>query len=85
MRKAGWTPGTKDGEGRDVPLVGSEEAPRSTVLAELLSDGLHFTDKAYEVLYEELVKVTQKHYPEEAPERLPWVFPDWKFLMGVIE
>ncbi len=83
MRRAGWDPNPKDGEDEGAPLIGSKAAPKSRVFAELLSDGLHFTDKAYEVLYQELVKVIGEHYPEETPQRLPWVFPDWKELMGV--
>ena len=82
MREAGWKPEDVD-PGDDVPLIGSKHAPRSKVLGELLADGLHFTEKAYGILFEELAKVIGERYPEEMPERLPWVFPDWKVVMGV--
>ena len=78
MHKAGWDP--KD---EDAPLVGSKGAPRSEVLGELLFDGLHFTDDGYALMFDELVKVIEESYPEETPERLPMVFPDWMQVMGL--
>lgn len=76
MEKAGWKPGDDD-----MHLIGSRNAPRSEVMAELLSDGLHFTNKGYEIWFHELVKLIEKSLPEEAPENLPWVYPSWSDLL----
>lgn len=39
-------------------------------LQELLTDGVHFTGKAYEILYNEVVGAIAQHYPELKPENL---------------
>jgi isoamyl acetate esterase len=75
MRKAGWKPGSE--------LVGSRHARKSKVFEELLYDGLHFTEKAYGVVYQELIKLIERNLPSETPDKLPWVFPDWQDFMGV--
>lgn len=49
-------------------------------LSELLSDGVHFTPKAYELIYEELVETISVSYPELLPDNLPLVFPDYKVI-----
>ncbi|KIV83602.1 hypothetical protein PV11_05615 [Exophiala sideris] len=77
MIKAGWTPDSND------PLIGSRDAPRNQVLGDLLSDGLHFTASAYQIVFDELVKLIQEELPELTPENLPFVFPDWKKKLGV--
>ncbi|KAK5219055.1 hypothetical protein LTR99_006563 [Exophiala xenobiotica] len=82
MTKAGW----REGDGSDdgsTPLIGSKAAPRSDVLDELLSDGLHFTPKAYQIVFEELVKLIQGKLPDHVPENLPFIFPDWKDKLGI--
>ena len=78
MTKAGWRDGS-DG----TPLTGSKAAPRSNVLDELLSDGLHFTPKAYQLVFDELVKLIQGKLPGHVPENLPYIFPDWKDKLGI--
>lgn len=75
MEKAGWTKGSE--------LLGSKECERSEVLGELLSDGLHFTEKAYSIMFEELVKVMYEDLPEQTPDQIPMVFPTWSDLLGV--
>jgi len=77
MTRAGWT------EGSDAPLIGSKAAPRNKVLDELLSDGLHFTPEAYRLTFDELVKVIQAKLPDEVPDKLPSVFPDWRSKLGL--
>jgi isoamyl acetate esterase len=76
MRKAGW----KSGEG-ESHLIGSRKAPKSQVLAELLSDGLHLTNEGYNVWFEELVKLIKRNLPDDVPEKIPWVFPSWNELL----
>lgn len=56
----------------DELMVGSPD------LSELLTDGIHYTPKAYELLYEELVESISVSYPEMLPENLSSVFPDYK-------
>ena len=58
-------------------LPGSKDAPECKILHEFLHDGLHFSRSAYEVLYEELMAVIERTWPEHIPDRLPFVFPRW--------
>jgi isoamyl acetate esterase len=76
MKKAGW----KAGEGLSH-MIGSRKAPKSQVLAELLSDGLHLTEKGYHVWFEELVRLIERNLPDDVPEKIPWVFPSWNELL----
>ena len=77
MRQAGWQ---EDGTGA---LAGSRDAPRNQVLGELLVDGLHFTYRGYDLMFDNLTQVIQERLPDQVPERLPVVFPDWKDNLGV--
>ena len=77
MGLAGWR------QGQEEALQGSKERERSEVLAELLGDGLHFTEKGYEVLFGEVVQCVEKEMPEMKAEEMEYVFPDWKDLLGV--
>lgn len=79
MTKAGW----REDSPKGTPLIGSKAAPRSNVLDELLSDGLHFTPKAYQLVFDELVKLIQEKLPDHVPESLPYIFPDWKDKLGI--
>lgn len=47
-------------------------------LSELLTDGVHYTPRAYELIYEELVETISISYPDLLPDNLPLVFPDYK-------
>ena len=40
-------------------------------LAEIVSDGIHFTAKSYKILFEEIIRVIEEKYPELAPETCP--------------
>ncbi|MCJ1469052.1 hypothetical protein MMC07_007684 [Pseudocyphellaria aurata] len=74
MAHAGW----KESE----PLPGSKKAERNSVLGELLRDGLHFTPKAYRLLYESMIHAIHKEWPDQDPFDLdkyfPYVLPDWR-------
>lgn len=76
MMKAGWEPGTTDA------LPGSKDAPKNKVFEDLLSDGLHFTNAGYAIVREELIKVIEKELPDDIPDKIPMVFPDWKEAAG---
>ena len=39
--------------------------------------GLHFTNTAYTLFFEELMRTIQKLWPDQMPEQLPFVFPAW--------
>ena len=70
MEKASW----KDGD----PLPGTKEHGRNKVFTELMHDGLHFSSTGYKVLHEELMKTIAKHWPDQHPDRLRFVFPSWE-------
>ncbi|MCJ1368943.1 hypothetical protein MMC20_000150 [Loxospora ochrophaea] len=69
MSRAGWK------EGEDLP--GSQKASKSEFLGELLHDGLHFNPKAYQVLYEEMMKTIADNWPDQSPITMPMVLPGW--------
>jgi isoamyl acetate esterase len=77
MHKAGWK------EGWTGALPGSKDAPRNTVLGDLLSDGLHFTELGYNLMFDELVTLISQRLPDHVPEKLPMIFPDWKDKLGI--
>jgi len=70
MKKAGW----EDGQ----PLIGSKDLERSPLFEELMHDGLHFNPKAYEILFEEMMRVISTHWPDQTPDSLPFVLPSWE-------
>lgn len=39
--------------------------------------GLHLTPAAYQVFYKEMMHVITDRWPEETPDRLPYVIPAW--------
>ncbi|KAL4958511.1 SGNH hydrolase-type esterase domain-containing protein [Aspergillus filifer] len=69
MNAVGW----KEGE----PLIGSREAPNDERFAKLFTDGLHLTADGYRIVYDEVIKAIQTHWPDQAPGKLPQVFPPW--------
>ena len=79
MNKAGWN------NGQQGPLIGSRAAPKSEVFEALLIDGLHFTPEGYKLVFDELVNVIRNDLPDLVPERLPQIFPDWRFKLGLVE
>lgn len=71
MRRVGWKVGN--------PLIGSKtlEQDFETGLPTLLEDGLHLTAQGGRVVYEELMKLIQRTWPDQVPESLPFVVPSW--------
>ncbi|KAJ5770560.1 uncharacterized protein N7511_002611 [Penicillium nucicola] len=69
MKATGW----KEGQA----LVGSRDAPNSETLSSLLTDGLHLTPAGYRIVYDEVMKVIEAHWPDQMPDNLPMVFPSW--------
>ncbi|KAI7200512.1 hypothetical protein KC343_g10575 [Hortaea werneckii] len=73
MRVAGWVPGE--------PLVGSKDVeqidPGKGGLGTLLKDGVHLTGEGNRVLFEELVGVVNRTWPELDAERLGFDLPYW--------
>lgn len=39
--------------------------------------GLHFTPEAYLIFYDEIMKAIAKKWPDQVPEKLPYVIPAW--------
>ncbi|KAF2714605.1 SGNH hydrolase [Pleomassaria siparia CBS 279.74] len=73
MARAGWTVAAL----KDDPLPGSMSLVPNDALAELLSDGLHFTSAGYKIVFEEVMKVIAEKWPDQLPESLQTVFPLW--------
>lgn len=46
-------------------------------LSELLCDGIHFTPKAYQIMYEEIVETISVSFPELLPDALPSILPNY--------
>lgn len=70
IRRTGGTAG-------EMP-TGSRELPRSEAFQSFFRDGLHLSPRGYEVLYEELMSVIKKNWPDQMPDNLPFVFPGWQ-------
>ena len=86
MAKAGW----KDGEPLvgskkvarnkvlDELLVDGEITTEKTVnLFAKQSAGLHFLPAAYKLLYESMMELICRTWPDQDPENLPFIFPTW--------
>lgn len=58
-------------------LPGSSDAPVNDILRSYLHDGLHFTRKGYDLLFDELMRLIVDKLPEQLPERIPFVVPAW--------
>lgn len=69
MKYAGWSEGE--------PLLGCKTQLRNEKLGALLSDGIHFTSKGYEIMYNEVIETINQHYPELKADALPLIFPTW--------
>lgn len=50
---------------------------QETPVAESNEIGLHFTNLAYTVFFQELMKTINKTWPDQMPEKLPYVLPAW--------
>lgn len=42
-----------------------------------LSAGLHFNPAGYDVLFQELMGVIAREWPDQTPDKLPMVLPAW--------
>lgn len=62
----------------DRQPIGSHELPRNEVLQSFFTDGLHLSPRGYEALFKELMAVIEKVWPDQMPEKLPFVFPGWQ-------
>jgi lysophospholipase L1-like esterase len=69
--------GNADGMVGNESLPGSHDAPSNPILQGLLHDGLHFSQSAYKLLFEELITLIQRKWPDQMPEQLPFVLPAW--------
>ncbi|OCL09250.1 SGNH hydrolase [Glonium stellatum] len=69
MSKTGWSIGE--------PVPGSLNVVQNSILVDLLHDGLHFNPMGYQILYDELMKLIAKQWPDQLPDNLPYVLPRW--------
>jgi len=76
MKAAGW-------EGGDAVLPGSIALGKDPVLAGLLYDGLHLSDKGYRRVYNGLMKLIVETWPDQNPARMPWARKvKWELDLG---
>ncbi|SCW02311.1 LAFE_0F03642g1_1 [Lachancea fermentati] len=64
-----------------IPFVNLYQAfssERNDSWQSLLSDGIHFTGKGYEVFFNELMKVIEESYPEYSPQNMEYKLPEWR-------
>ncbi|KAH7417825.1 GDSL Lipase/Acylhydrolase family protein-like protein [Cadophora sp. MPI-SDFR-AT-0126] len=77
MEKAGWR--AESGE----VLPGGDAEVRSAVLADLLHDGLHLSPSGYKIVFDGLVAVMKKHWPEFPPYKMPFTEKvPWEIELG---
>ncbi|KAG0646375.1 Isoamyl acetate-hydrolyzing esterase [Hyphodiscus hymeniophilus] len=57
------------------PIPGRKGDKRTDALNDLLSDGVHFTGKAYKIWYDMLLRTTRDRFPQLRSERLPTILP----------
>lgn len=67
-----WAAFQKKGGWSDEQLT-----QQSVSIDMLLSDGIHFTSEAYQLLYKELISAIEKEYPELAPSNLKMKLALW--------
>ena len=60
---------------KDIP--GSRDAPQNPTLQAFLHDGLHLSRSGFELLFNELIALIARKWPDQVPERLPFVLPAW--------
>ncbi|KAK4502373.1 hypothetical protein PRZ48_005798 [Zasmidium cellare] len=74
-----WTVMIHKAGGResDAEPVGSIDVPLNEVLRSFVRDGLHLSPEGYKVLFDEMVALIARVWPDQTPERLPFVLPPW--------
>ncbi|KAI5963938.1 IAH1 [Candida margitis] len=71
-KDGGWTKEQlfairKDSPHGEVPSLGA-----------YLCDGIHFTSRAYKILFRAIVKAIEQNYPEYLPQNLPYKLAYWR-------
>ncbi|ODV84319.1 hypothetical protein CANARDRAFT_29200 [[Candida] arabinofermentans NRRL YB-2248] len=64
----------------NVPMVNLYKVMSESndyTIDELLTDGIHYTGKAYKLLYESLLSTIESSYPECHPDNIDLKFPLW--------
>lgn len=51
-----------------------------SLLEQLVHDGVHFTGKAYRLMFAGIMDAIEKHYPELLPNKMPMKLADWKVI-----
>jgi lysophospholipase L1-like esterase len=65
------------GQVDDTIPTGSLEQPRNETLQGFLRDGLHLSPEGYRALFDELMNLVGREYPDQIPDKLPFVLPRW--------
>ncbi|PWY68615.1 GDSL Lipase/Acylhydrolase family protein [Aspergillus heteromorphus CBS 117.55] len=61
------------------PLVGSRDLPSHEKFATLFTDGLHLAANGYRIVFDVIMKTVRENWPDQMPDKLPYVFPAWAF------
>ncbi|EME45583.1 hypothetical protein DOTSEDRAFT_71327 [Dothistroma septosporum NZE10] len=61
----------------DPEPTGSIEVPRNEVLQSFVHDGLHLSPTGYRILYDEMMTLIARKWPDQMPAKLPFVLPGW--------
>ena len=73
MRRA--EPASDSFVGNILPVLGN--VGENKILQEFLHDGVLFSLSGFKVLYEWLMAVIERTWPDQVPDKLPLVFPAW--------
>jgi isoamyl acetate esterase len=76
-REAGHAWKADDLNDFDKPSFGSYNASVNTTLQSFLHDGLHFSKSAYRLLFDELIALIEKTWPDDTPDKIPFALPVW--------
>jgi lysophospholipase L1-like esterase len=70
IQRAGGSP-------TDPEPTGSIDMPANETLQEFLHDGLHLSPSGYRIVYDELMALIARTWPDQIPDALPFVLPRW--------